>query len=184
MLNTFPRRLNRGDTITADWLNQLLEAAQAGTPREGPGLTASRDSSGTTLSVRQQFPTQSRQVPGYSTTTMREFLSPFKIDNYTIGITEGRVGPEWVQAFTMPTAVGLDRLELYKIWFSLYGVLGHPDWCPERGEPLPRLLRKEEQFEICEPGTNPSYGSMHELIGVITGGAVHSLNVTNKRIVA
>ena len=46
-----PRRLSRGQRLTADWLNRLVDAVLSRTVSAGPGLRVTRTRAGTTISM-------------------------------------------------------------------------------------------------------------------------------------
>ncbi|MDR1496976.1 MAG: hypothetical protein LBS59_00985 [Puniceicoccales bacterium] len=112
MLNNFPKHLNPGDPLTASWLNQLLAAARANTPRGGPGILATRDSTGTVLTARR---TPAAPPQNTQNTVVLGFLQPILTTTKGTNpqpawsVTPGFVGGGNPPPIHMPNGVTLGR---------------------------------------------------------------------------
>ncbi len=62
-MSELPRRLAPGTSLTAHWLNRLLDWCRGNTLRAGPGVHLDRTPSGTTISVGSLRPPRSKFMP-------------------------------------------------------------------------------------------------------------------------
>ena len=53
-MSALPDRLGRGTTLTAHWLNRLLDWCRSRELRAGPGIKLTRTPSGTTVSAMRE----------------------------------------------------------------------------------------------------------------------------------